>query len=50
MSKLRVGLLSKFFPLQMADGKEVLARIPNLNAGHSHYGVASEVATQRSLR
>ena len=33
------------FRLLMHDGKSVLARIPNPNAGPSFYTTASEVAT-----
>ncbi|RAK89144.1 phosphotransferase enzyme family protein [Aspergillus costaricaensis CBS 115574] len=50
MNKLCEGMFNKVFSLKMADGKEVLARIPNPNAGHPHYIVASEVATLEFLR
>ncbi|PYH70967.1 phosphotransferase enzyme family protein [Aspergillus vadensis CBS 113365] len=50
MNKLCEGMFNKVFSLKMADGKEVLARIPNPNAGHPHYVVASEVATLDFLR
>jgi hypothetical protein len=45
VEKLSEGLYNKVFSLRMANGKEILARIPNPNAGHPHYVVASEVAT-----
>lgn len=43
--KLLEGLYNKVFSLRMEDGREILARIPNPNAGPSRYVVASEVAT-----
>ncbi len=43
--KLPEGLYNKVLSLRMENGKEVLARIPNPNAGQPHYVVASEVAT-----
>jgi hypothetical protein len=36
---------NKVFRLDINDGKSVLARIPNPNAGPSFYTTASEVAT-----
>lgn len=45
ISKLSEGLYNKVFSLTMENGREILARIPNPNAGHSRYVVASEVAT-----
>ncbi|OJK00903.1 hypothetical protein ASPACDRAFT_1887630 [Aspergillus aculeatus ATCC 16872] len=45
MDKMLEGLFHKVFSLQMENGKEILARIPNPNAGHARYVVASEVAT-----
>lgn len=50
MDKLCEGMFNKVFSLKMANGKEVLARIPNPNAGHPHYVVASEVATLDFVR
>lgn len=49
-NKVSEGMFNKVFSLKMADGKEVLARIPNPNAGHPHYVVASEVATLDFVR
>lgn len=43
--KLAEGGYNKVFRLHMDDGKTVLARIPNPNAGPSFYATASEVAT-----
>ncbi|RAK99333.1 phosphotransferase enzyme family protein [Aspergillus ibericus CBS 121593] len=50
MNKIPEGLFNKVFSLQMENGKEILVRIPNPNAGHPHYIVASEVATLDFLR
>lgn len=43
--KLAEGGYNKVFCLLMDDGKKVLARIPNPNAGPPFYTTASEVAT-----
>lgn len=45
MQKLAEGGYSKVFRLLMDDGKTVIARIPNPNAGPRFYTAASEVAT-----
>lgn len=45
ISKLAEGGLNKVLCLPMNDGKTVLARIPNPNAGPPFYTTASEVAT-----
>ena len=45
LRKFSEGLNNKVFLLGMENGKEILARIPNSNAGPPHYVVASEVAT-----
>jgi hypothetical protein len=45
ISKLPEGLYNKVFSLKMEDGREVLARIPNPNAGYPDDIVSSEVAT-----
>lgn len=29
----------------MSDGHEIIAKLPNLNAGRPHFSTASEVAT-----
>ncbi|KAF4231061.1 hypothetical protein CNMCM8980_005620 [Aspergillus fumigatiaffinis] len=50
MTKLPEGLYNKVFSLEMENGREILARIPNPNAGHSAYVVASEVATLDFVR
>lgn len=45
MRKLAEGGYNKVFRLLMDDGKAVIARIPNPNAGPRFYTTASEVAT-----
>lgn len=50
MSKLPEGLYNKVFSLVMEDGSEILARIPNPNAGDPDYVVESEVATIEFVR
>jgi hypothetical protein len=45
ITKLAEGGYNKVFLLIMNDGKRVLARIPNPNAGPGFYTTASEVAT-----
>ncbi|KAF2667398.1 hypothetical protein BT63DRAFT_456698 [Microthyrium microscopicum] len=45
MSKLPEGNFNKTFLVKMEDGRELIARLPNPNAGCSHYTTASEVAT-----
>lgn len=47
MMKLAEGGYNKVFRLLMDDGKQVLARIPNPNAGPPFYTTASEVATMQ---
>jgi hypothetical protein len=44
------GLHNKAFILTMDNGAEVFAKLPNPNAGPSHYTTASEVATRRMVR
>ncbi|KAL8994544.1 MAG: hypothetical protein Q9169_005508 [Polycauliona sp. 2 TL-2023] len=43
--KLPEGQYNKGFLLTMDDGKRVIAKVPNPNAGRPHYTTASEVAT-----
>ena len=43
--KYREGEYNKVFLLTMDNGAEVVAKVPNLNAGPAHYTTASEVAT-----
>ena len=39
------GQYNKTFLMTMDNGKEVVAKVPNPNAGISHYTTASEVAS-----
>ncbi|EEQ30887.1 phosphotransferase family protein [Microsporum canis CBS 113480] len=39
------GMFSKAFLLSMDDGRDVVAKVPNPNAGLAHFTTASEVAT-----
>ncbi|PYI29456.1 kinase-like protein [Aspergillus indologenus CBS 114.80] len=50
ITKLAEGSYNKVFRLIMNDGKTVLARIPNPNAGPAFYATASEVATMELAR
>jgi hypothetical protein len=44
------GMFNKAFILTMDDGQEVVAKLPNPNAGRSHFTTASEVATMDFVR
>lgn len=44
--KCREGLHNKAFVLTMDNGTEVVAKLPNPNAGPAHCTTASAVATQ----
>jgi len=44
-TKLPEGNFNKTFIATMQDGRELIARLPNPNAGRPHYTTASEVAT-----
>jgi hypothetical protein len=48
--KLPEGNFNKVFLLTMNDGKNVIAKIPNPNAGRPHFTTASEVATMDFVR
>jgi hypothetical protein len=50
MSKLPEGSFNKAFLLKLDNGKEVIARIPNPNAGPAGLVTASEVATMEFAR
>lgn len=39
------GMFNKAFLMSMDDGREVIAKVPNPNAGVPHFTTASEVAT-----
>jgi hypothetical protein len=45
IEKLPEGNFNKVFLLTMDNGKYLIAKIPNPNAGRPHYTTASEVAT-----
>ncbi|KAE8356827.1 phosphotransferase enzyme family protein [Aspergillus coremiiformis] len=49
-TKLTEGNFNKVLLLTMNDGKEVIAKVPNPNAGHPHFTTASEVATMQFVR
>jgi len=38
------GMYNKAFSMSMDDGQEVITKVPNPNAGISHFTTASEVA------
>lgn len=44
------GMFNKAFILTMDDGQEVVAKLPNPNAGRPHFTTASEVATMDFVR
>ncbi|TAQ90282.1 hypothetical protein B7494_g1372 [Chlorociboria aeruginascens] len=48
--KCTEGKYYKVFLLTMDNGAEVVARVPNPNAGPSFYAIASQVATRHFLR
>jgi hypothetical protein len=45
ITKLPEGNFNKTFLATMQDGRKLIARLPNPNAGRPHYTTASEVAT-----
>lgn len=44
IKKYHDGMFNKAFLLSMEDGREVVAKVPNPNAGVPHFTTASEVA------
>ncbi|RAL06576.1 uncharacterized protein BO97DRAFT_474195 [Aspergillus homomorphus CBS 101889] len=50
VSKCVEGQFNKAFVLTMSNGDEVVARLPNPNAGPAFYTIASEVATRQFIR
>lgn len=50
VSKLPEGNFNKAFLVTMRGGQELVVKIPNPNAGPSHYTTASEVATMKYVR
>lgn len=45
ITKLPEGNFNKVFLITMDDGIEIIAKLPNPNAGRPHFTTASEVAT-----
>lgn len=50
IKKVPEGNFNKTFLLTMNDGNEVIAKVPNPNAGRPHFTIASEVATMDFVR
>ncbi|RDW83787.1 aminoglycoside phosphotransferase family protein [Aspergillus mulundensis] len=48
--KLAEGQYNKVFVLTMDNGREIIAKLPNPNAGRPHFTTSSEVATMDFLR
>lgn len=48
--KLPEGNFSKTYLIAMDDGRELIAKLPNPNAGHPHFTTASEAATMDYVR
>ncbi|KAF1967046.1 hypothetical protein BU23DRAFT_592829 [Bimuria novae-zelandiae CBS 107.79] len=48
--KLPEGNFSKVFLIAMDDGRELIAKLPNPNAGRPHFTTASEAATMDYVR
>jgi hypothetical protein len=44
------GMFNKAYLMCMEDGQEVVAKVPNPNAGIPHFTTASEVATMNFVR
>ncbi|KAJ5474000.1 hypothetical protein N7475_003566 [Penicillium sp. IBT 31633x] len=50
IEKFPDGMFNKTFLFTMANGTEVVGKVPNPNAGQPHYTTASEVATMDFVR
>lgn len=50
VTKCPEGMYTKAYILRMNDGREVVTKVPNPNAGVPHYTTASEVATMEFVR
>ncbi|KAG5960060.1 hypothetical protein E4U57_000294 [Claviceps arundinis] len=50
IKKFTDGMYNRALLLSMDNGKEVVAKIPNPNAGQAHFTTASEVATMKFAR
>ncbi|KAL4783164.1 hypothetical protein BJX76DRAFT_348840 [Aspergillus varians] len=48
--KISEGQYNKVFQLTMDDGRKIIAKLPDPNAGRPHFTTASEVATMDFLR
>ena len=44
------GMFNKAYLMSMDNGQEVVAKVPNPNAGMPHFTTASEVATMNFVR
>lgn len=50
IEKFPDGMFNKTFLFTMANGAEVVRKVPNPNAGQPHFTTASEVATMEFVR
>ncbi|KXG53808.1 Aminoglycoside phosphotransferase [Penicillium griseofulvum] len=50
VEKFPDGMFNKAFLFTMADGSQVVGKVPNPNAGRAHFTTASEVATMDFVR
>jgi hypothetical protein len=50
ITKLPEGNFNKTFLVTMHDERQLIARLPNPNAGRPHYPTASEIATMDYVR
>jgi hypothetical protein len=50
VEKFPDGMFNKTFLFTMHDGRQVVGKVPNPNAGRPHYTTASEVATMDFVR
>lgn len=50
IKKFAEGQFNKIFLMTTEDGKEVITKVPQPNAGLPHYTTASEVATMDYVR
>lgn len=50
IEKLPEGNFNKVFLISMDDGRELIAKLPNPNAGPTHFTTASEAATMDYVR
>ena len=50
VEKYTDGMFNKAFLMTMEDGMQVVAKVPNPNAGRAHFTTASEVATMDFVR